>query len=270
MAFPQTVKEEALVRARRACCVCQEFVGRPTEVHHIIQEADGGSNTLENAIVLCLKCHSDAGHYNPRHPIGNKYSPDELRRHRDNWWAWCEKNPSTPLPKNPIVISPNKISLGAKIWKTRSVVTIYNKSDDIWYQIIIKMTVGAGIVTTDDVDVTLSSLQDEYEIDEDNGLAIHSQIFRIDGTNASGEQIAYLWLYSLDPRETKKIVLASRSKIFIPDYHKPEINLLIHDFSQEPANVSIGPDGRTAIPFQAPEENFKLKHFVLLMRKTKH
>lgn len=57
-------------------------------MHHMVQEADGGPNILENAIVLCSKCHSEAGHYIPRHPLGTKYSPNELRRHRDEWWEY--------------------------------------------------------------------------------------------------------------------------------------------------------------------------------------
>lgn len=57
-------------------------------VHHIVQEAHGGANTLENAIVLCSRCHGEAGHYNPEHPLGTKYSPRELRRHRDDWWNY--------------------------------------------------------------------------------------------------------------------------------------------------------------------------------------
>ena len=59
-------------------------------------EADGGPNALENAIVLCHRCHGEAGHYNPRHPIGNKYSPRELSRHRNLWWEWCERHPGVP------------------------------------------------------------------------------------------------------------------------------------------------------------------------------
>lgn len=59
------------------------------EVHHIVPEAEGGSNDADNAIVLCLKCHSEAGHYNPRHPIGTKFSPNELKRHRDQWLTYC-------------------------------------------------------------------------------------------------------------------------------------------------------------------------------------
>ncbi|MBK8253548.1 MAG: HNH endonuclease [Polyangiaceae bacterium] len=90
MPFPDPVRTDALVRSRRVCCVCHNFAGRDAVVHHIVQEADGGSNTLDNAILLCSRCHGEAGHYNPRHPLGTKYSPEELRRHRDDWWAYCE------------------------------------------------------------------------------------------------------------------------------------------------------------------------------------
>jgi HNH endonuclease len=93
MSFPPDIREQALLNSHRRCCVCHEFVGRSVNVHHIKQEADGGENTLDNAIVLCLRCHAEAGHYNPRHPLGTKYSPQELRRHRDQWVLHCQNNP---------------------------------------------------------------------------------------------------------------------------------------------------------------------------------
>ncbi|MBA4388404.1 MAG: hypothetical protein C0404_10515 [Verrucomicrobia bacterium] len=96
MAFSDTIREEVLVKSHRRCCVCHEFAGRNVNVHHITQEADDGSNTLDNAIALCLRCHAEAGHYNPRHPLGTKYSPEELRKHRDQWWLYCEKNAADP------------------------------------------------------------------------------------------------------------------------------------------------------------------------------
>lgn len=61
MPFPRPVRDEALVRSNRRCCVCHEFGGRSVNVHHIVQEADGGPNTIENAICLCLRCHAEAG-----------------------------------------------------------------------------------------------------------------------------------------------------------------------------------------------------------------
>jgi hypothetical protein len=90
MPFPRDIREDAFVRSRRYCCVCNQHAGRDVEVHHIVPEADGGASTLDNAIALCLECHAEAGHYNPRHPRGTKYSPSELRRLRDVWWNYCE------------------------------------------------------------------------------------------------------------------------------------------------------------------------------------
>jgi len=62
------------------------------EVHHIVPEANGGKNDIENAIALCFDCHSAAGHYNPRHPRGTKFSPDELRLHKAQWHGMVSDN----------------------------------------------------------------------------------------------------------------------------------------------------------------------------------
>jgi hypothetical protein len=97
MSFGPQVKKEALVKAARRCCVCRRYKGVGVEVHHIVQEVDGGPNTIDNAIVVCFDCHSAAGHYNTRHPRGTKFSPDELRKHRDEWFRQVEEN-GTNLP----------------------------------------------------------------------------------------------------------------------------------------------------------------------------
>ncbi len=86
MPFSNEIKEQVFVACARRCCVCKKFKGRNIEVHHIIQQTDGGEDTLENAIPLCFDCHADAGHYNPKHPRGSKFSPKELRQHRDAWY----------------------------------------------------------------------------------------------------------------------------------------------------------------------------------------
>ncbi|MBK8897128.1 MAG: HNH endonuclease [Candidatus Competibacteraceae bacterium] len=96
MPFPPSIREEALVNSGRRCCVCHEFSGRSINIHHIIQEADGGLNTIDNAIALCLRCHSEAGHYNSHHPLGTKYSPTELIKHRDNWWLAVKSGKALP------------------------------------------------------------------------------------------------------------------------------------------------------------------------------
>jgi len=88
-AFSQEVKERAMIACGRACSVCHKFCGVNMEVHHI----EGGEGVFENAIPLCFDCHAEVGHYNNKHPKGVKYSPAELRHHRDNW---CKKVAEAP------------------------------------------------------------------------------------------------------------------------------------------------------------------------------
>lgn len=92
MGFSPEVKKDALLRSARHCCVCRLPKVRNLEVHHIVPEADGGPQTIENAVVLCFDCHADAGHYNIRQPRGNKFHPGELRRSRDKWLEMVEEN----------------------------------------------------------------------------------------------------------------------------------------------------------------------------------
>lgn len=86
MAFSSKVRIDALVAAARHCCVCHRYKGVRVEVHHIVPVSKGGTDDPENAICLCFDCHADAGHYNPEHSRGTKFSPQELRSARDNWY----------------------------------------------------------------------------------------------------------------------------------------------------------------------------------------
>lgn len=125
MPFPRDVRDLALVKSHRRCCVCHEFGGRSVNVHHIVQEADGGPNALENAICLCLRCHAEAGHFNSRHPMGTKYSPTELIAHRDQWWGHCASHPDEPLGLF-LDVRFNAISRTAKVHRYRLIATYTN------------------------------------------------------------------------------------------------------------------------------------------------
>lgn len=94
MGFSPTIKQQAMLASGRHCCVCHRYKGVKIEVHHIVQEADGGPNNFENAIPLCFDCHSDAGHFNVRHPRGTKFSKEELIKSRDTWYESIKNNPS--------------------------------------------------------------------------------------------------------------------------------------------------------------------------------
>ena len=85
MAFPERVKLEAKRRANFSCVICKKpFV----DVHHIIPQSDGGSDTIENAAPLCGSCHDLFG--------GNPDKRKQIREMRDLWWEVCEKKNTSP------------------------------------------------------------------------------------------------------------------------------------------------------------------------------
>ena len=85
MPFDTKTKEDVLVYCGRCCCLCHKFCGIKMEIHHIKPQAQGGSDEFDNCIALCLECHAEVGSYNPKHPKGNKFTENELKRHRDDW-----------------------------------------------------------------------------------------------------------------------------------------------------------------------------------------
>ena len=85
--------EKLLVACHRCCCVCHRYCGVKMEIDHIIQQAEDGPDTYENAISVCFECHAEIHSYNPKHPRGRKFQPDELRGHRDQWISICKEHP---------------------------------------------------------------------------------------------------------------------------------------------------------------------------------
>jgi HNH endonuclease len=79
MPFSEATKLEAKRRAHFSCVVChQPFV----EVHHILPQAAGGSDDLDNAAPLCSSCHDLFG--------GNPDKRKQIREMRDLWYELCE------------------------------------------------------------------------------------------------------------------------------------------------------------------------------------
>lgn len=97
MAFSQAIADEVFVRCGRHCCLCGVFAGQKMELHHIKQAADGGEDSIENCIPLCLNCHAEVKAYNPKHPKGRKYTEAELKGHRDKYFAQYSTIASPPV-----------------------------------------------------------------------------------------------------------------------------------------------------------------------------
>ncbi len=83
MQFDEKDKRPLLIKSGRRCCLCWKYCGTKIEVAHIIPDSEGGSNDEDNGIPLCFDCHAEVDHYNLNHPRGNKFSPKELKEHRE-------------------------------------------------------------------------------------------------------------------------------------------------------------------------------------------
>lgn len=82
-----------LVRCHRRCCICHRFCGTKIETDHIVPAAESQDHSIDNAIPVCFDCHAEIHAYNPAHPRGRRFTPDELRRHRDQWLKICDSRP---------------------------------------------------------------------------------------------------------------------------------------------------------------------------------
>ncbi len=58
-------------------------------------KAEGGPDDIVNAIPLCFECHAEVHAYNDKHPRGRKFQPSELKIHKEQWLAFCDKNPAS-------------------------------------------------------------------------------------------------------------------------------------------------------------------------------
>lgn len=63
------------------------------ETDHIVPAAESADHSIENAIPVCFDCHAEIHAYNPSHPRGRRFTPDELRAHKEQWLQICETRP---------------------------------------------------------------------------------------------------------------------------------------------------------------------------------
>jgi HNH endonuclease len=82
-----------LVKCHRRCCICHRYCGTKIETDHIVPAAESNDHSIENAIPVCFDCHAEIHAYNPKHPRGRKFTPEELRLHKKQWLFICETKP---------------------------------------------------------------------------------------------------------------------------------------------------------------------------------
>ena len=80
MPFSEKLKLEVKQKSNFKCVICGQAI---VEVHHIIAQAENGTDTFENAVALCAHCHNIYGN--------NKLKREEIRRIRDNEYKRMEE-----------------------------------------------------------------------------------------------------------------------------------------------------------------------------------
>jgi hypothetical protein len=75
MPFSQALKDQVKRMAAFRCCRCQEI---GIDIHHILPQAMGGSDDIDNAAPLCQNCHARFG--------ANPEKRTEIRQMREFWY----------------------------------------------------------------------------------------------------------------------------------------------------------------------------------------
>ena len=78
MSFSESLKKKIRKQSQGHCCICKNF---PVEIHHIIPQAEGGSDNEDNAAPLCPNCHTTHG--------DNPKMRKQIRERRDDWLEHC-------------------------------------------------------------------------------------------------------------------------------------------------------------------------------------
>jgi len=257
MPFPPGVTTEALVRSRRCCCVCHKFAGIHTNVHHIKQEADGGPNILDNAIVLCLNCHADVGHYNDRHPLGNKYHPAEVKRHRDWWWDWCRTNPHEPLPHDPIHVSPLTVRVKADGWETATPIVITNSAPCVLYNVWVKFALGGTGLLGDQLSVSRpcnSTIKYRMGKPDSNTTWFADSVW-VSGLDRERYEAGFLVMHRINPGANVEVILKT-SKVRKGQGGYVKVSVVHHTPEPTPGPMK-NEKGVVQLAFQIPKVDGK-------------
>jgi hypothetical protein len=98
----QKVEAKLLVESRNTCCVC--WRSQEVQIHHILPISEGGDNSEDNLIVLCLNCHSQV---HTKKSMAKNYTQETLRLYKTTWIDLIKQYPF----KDDIINERNEIDI---------------------------------------------------------------------------------------------------------------------------------------------------------------
>jgi hypothetical protein len=81
MAVSPSRAAEVLAKCARHCCICRRFRPLHLQVHHIVEQSEGGKDDLDNLIAICVSCHCNV-HTDTK--LTRRFTVKELQLHREN------------------------------------------------------------------------------------------------------------------------------------------------------------------------------------------
>ncbi|HAT7728841.1 TPA: HNH endonuclease [Enterobacter cloacae] len=112
MSIPDSIAAKILVKSARHCCICRRFSPLQIQIHHIVEQSEGGSNDEDNLIPICILCHSSI---HTKMQMTKGFSREELKGHRDAVYDMVEKG---KLPLQPQMTGEEMHALSAVVIET--------------------------------------------------------------------------------------------------------------------------------------------------------
>jgi len=162
--------------------------------------------------------------------------------------------------KNPISVSPETISWVTGNWATRSLFKVYNRTDEAYFQIWIKLTIEEPTIPSKSIGIDIPKPKDELDM-ELEALKISGDIVRFNCVDQKGYNAIFLLLASLDPKETLPFILTDNGSASATLQFPTKIFIKISDFSKEPSKMisRLTNHGKEALINFKPPENVKLQ-----------
>ena len=184
-----------------------------------------------------------------------------------------EALPKKLSQKNPILVSPETISWVTGNWTNKSFFKVYNRTDEVYFQIWIKLTIEEPTIPSQSIGIDIPKPKDELDM-ELRAFKIHisGDIVRFDCVDQKGYNAIFLLLASLNPKETLPFILnyASSASAILP--FPTKIFIKVSDFSKEPSKMMsrLTNHGEEALISIKLPEAVKLQGVGFRMKRTKN
>ncbi|CDH33221.1 HNH endonuclease [Xenorhabdus bovienii] len=144
--IPEIVSAKILVNCARHCSLCRQFVPLNIQVHHIVEQCNGGTHEEDNLIPVCANCHTAI---HTRMGMTKNFSKRELKGHRDKVYEMVEKG---LLPIKNQVITGDLQSISAAIIEALKYKKQEVKLSNIAIELLLSAVSNSSIIKIDRIE----------------------------------------------------------------------------------------------------------------------